>query len=252
MKYIILLILLFSVNLQAQFIGTNMFSRTVDSPLLDSLFAYYSLDESSGDAIDLVNGGANDLSLSGTVTQNQAGKVGTAYSFATDGNMNGATTDFQLANSFSLSFWVSTTEDGGAGDVLMSTFIASNYGWEVWSLGTGTRMIRFRMRYNGGDTYIESTTDVNDGAWYHGVVSYNHVDDTMKVYINGVLEDSDKNTNGVWYHATSLLDVGHRLTQYDFEGKLDEVAIYRGLELTHAQVLELYNSGSGLAYPLDY
>jgi len=225
-----------------------MYGGSGNTSLLDSLFAYYSLNEAAGDAIDLV--GSNDLSLSGTVTQNQAGKVGTAYTFATDGEMDGTTTDFQFTGTFSISFWMLTIRDTDW-DGLICNMSAANYGWEIIATGTGVRIIRFMMRYDGGDVSVLGSTDINDGAWYHVVSSYSAVDDTMKVWINGVLEDSDENTNGIWYDASSLLDVGHRIGGANYTGSLDEIGIWRGLELSQGKVASLWNSGNGLAYPFD-
>jgi len=211
--------------------------------LLTEIKSYWTLEEAAGDAIDSV--GTANLSVSGTVTREQAGVIDDCYSFATDGQLDESGTNFQFNSSFSASFWFSTTEDGGDGDVIMSVFSSTNYGWEVWSIGTGTRVIRFRMRWSGGNMYVQGSSDINDGIFHHGAISYNHVDDTMKVWIDGVLEDKAKNTNGTWYHATSALQIGGRQGQYDYEGKLDEIATWNR-ELTQKEVDSLF---SEVQYP---
>jgi hypothetical protein len=237
---------LFSVKVYSQFIATT-YGGSV-SPLLDSLFAYYPFEEASGDALDSHN--SYDLTVNGPTVQ-QTGKVNYCYSYITNdyvGYLDNSYFDFD--GSFSLSCWVKTT--AGADYTGIMNNGAGSYGWSLIVNSTHPSVARFRLRYDGGSVYSTGTTIISDDAWHHLAVSYSAVDDTMKIWVNGDLEDSDKNINGVWYDSNCRLTIGSIGLSYYYDGEIDEVAIYRGLELTHAQILQLYNSGNGLAYPLDY
>jgi hypothetical protein len=246
------LLLLFSVNVNSQFIATTGYGGGAGpSPLLDSLFAYYPLDESSGDALDAH--GNVDLTLNGTVTQNVGSAVqGTCYTFVTDGRLTSGTDDFEFPGSFSIQIWIKTDYDADVEYKHMTgTFGLAQYGYEV-GMTTDPERTYATMRYQTGNVALfGSAPNINDDAWHHIVFTYNADDDSLKIYDNTVIKDKDINTNGVVYSGSEFT-IGSRRSQYYWDGEIDEVAYWRGLELSQGKIDSLYNSGSGLAYPLDY
>jgi hypothetical protein len=255
MRYIITyLLLLFSVSVHSQLVSVHSGGAGEPSPLLDSLFAYYSLDESSGNALD--SHGSNDLPLSGTVTQNVGSAVqGTCYTFVTDGYLGEVDTEFEFDASFSIQVWMKSGFTGGTYTHLVSNFGTAQEGWEV-AMGDNYRTYAI-MRFNTGSVSLFGGTPVmNDDAWHHVVFTYNAVDDSLKIYDNAVIKDAEKNVDGVVYNANCRFTIGRRdgtgVSQYYFDGEMDEIAIWRGLELSQGKIDSLYNSGSGLAYPLDF
>jgi hypothetical protein len=216
--------------------------------LKSEIRSYWTLEETAGNAVDSV--GTVDLPVYGSVTREQTGKIGDCYSFTSSSYLGPIDTYFEFNGSFTISCWFSTTSTT-AWDAIMSCFGATNYGWELLTVGDPIRVLYWRMRYSGDDATIQGTTDINDGTLYHVAASYNAVDDTMKLWLDGVLEGSIKNTNGTWYNSEARFHIGSRLAGGYFEGKIDEPATWNK-ELTYAEVNALagedqypFTEGSG-------
>jgi hypothetical protein len=203
MKYISLVIinLLFSVGVHSQFVATTSYGGGGASPLLDSLFAYYSLEESSGAALDAH--GSNDLTLTGSATRQQTGKVGYSYLFAEAGRLGDITSEFDFTGDFSISVWINTTE-ATVWQGVVCNFGIANYGWELIINPTD---IGWRLRYDGGNTLANGTTNVNDGSWHHVACSYTAVDDSMRVWIDTNYEGKEKLAGTLWYGGSNYLSV---------------------------------------------
>ena len=212
--------------------------------LLTEIKSYWTLEEAAGNAVDSV--GTADLPVYGTVTRQQTGISDYCYSFATDGYLGDIDTYYEFSGSFSLQCWINTTA-GGTWTGILTNYGAYEYGWELISNGDPTRVIYWRMRYASGSATIAGTTDINDGAWHHLIASYNAVDDTMKLWIDGDLEDKILNTNGTAYSVDARFQVGARKAFF-FNGKIDEIAAWNR-ELTPNEVDSLYDSGVGKQYP---
>ena len=259
MKYILsIFILLLSVNVYSQSIATAFYSGpgggAEASQLLDSLFAYYPLDEGSGNFEDVH--GSRDLTASGTLTYSVGGKVGTCVTFITDGQGKYTPDDFEFPGSYSISLWAKTGNastwqgiityygDGGAG----------SRGWAIRKDGGGAGAAKAKGRqwYVGGNNNNTSTTSINDDGWHHIVWTFDTSDDNMRIYVDGDLEDTDNNVSGVDYDSDCDLEIGSWDDTQFFDGEIDEVAIWRGRALAEGSVDSLWNTGSGIAYPLDF
>jgi hypothetical protein len=205
MKYIysIIIGLLFSVSSYSQFLATTSYSgsQPTGMALIDSLFAYYSLEEASGNALDAH--GSNDLTLTGSATRQQTGKVGYSYLFAEAGRLGDITTEFDFTGDFSISVWINTTE-AAVWQGVVCNFGIANYGWEMI---INPPDIGWRLRYDGGNTYAAGTTDVNDGSWHHVACSYTAVDDSMRVWIDTNYEGKEKLAGTLWYGGSNYLSV---------------------------------------------
>jgi hypothetical protein len=217
--------------------------------LSDSLFAYYNLDEASGSALDQI--GSNDLAKTGTVTQGVTGKVGDCYTFITDGYLGEIDTEFEFPGSFSLSYWIKTDVDVDTRYVV-SNFGSDQYGYTAF-ISNGRCVANFRNGAGVIQLYGGAGSDIDDDAWHHVVVSYSSVDDTVKLWVDGNIADIDHAPLGVVYNANCRFTIGRRdgtgVSQFFWNGEIDEIAVYRGRELTEGAVDSLWNSGSGLEYP---
>ena len=252
MKYFITIIisLLFSVSTYSQFLTTIGGGGSEPSLLLDSLFAYYSLDDPSGDAIDEVGG--RDLTLAGTVTQGVGGKVGDCYTFITDGQAKYTADDFDFASSFSVSLWAKTASTGAQKGIV--TYIGAGLrGWTVRMNSGDPNALPLAERYwVGGSVWSTGTTITNDDGWHHIVYTFDDATNDQKIYVDGDLEDTDNNATATVYVTDCDLEIGSEDDSFFFDGEIDEVAIYRGMAISEGKVDSLWNSGNGIAYPLDF
>tara|TARA_B100000029_G_scaffold514413_1_gene617127 strand:+ start:2234 stop:5524 length:3291 start_codon:yes stop_codon:yes gene_type:complete len=186
-------------------------------------------------------------------TDTPAYKLGTgAYSF------DGSNDYVQLSTKFnylhdgtggSIAFWVKPRNLASIhtnGDLIFDSMATSG------ANGTGIQ-IRFKtdkgMRFNFTDasnnwnTNVNSTTTFADDTWYHVAMTFGS--STVKVYVNGILEDtetfSNPNTNAsggnftIGRHATDPSSYGY------FDGVLDDIGIYKRV-LTATEISDLVNT----------
>jgi hypothetical protein len=187
-----------------------------------ALIANWRLDETSGSAVCDAN-----ATFNGTVnsaTQNQSGKIGTAYSFSGGSNVNvnpgGSSAPAAPAPSpvGTVSAWVLPTAGAWTGNIVYlqnPTYIQ----FRIEADNTLT------YRQDGGhDRVINSSAGaVPDGVWTHVVA----VVDTssIKLYINGGQNGSGAGSNGYVSNDTTFLQIGAGAGN-NFDGSIDDVAIW--------------------------
>lgn len=226
-------------------------STSTDSKLLTGLKAYWSLNETSGSAIDSSGNGYSGT-LSGAISQGTGGILGKAYNFEVDslGYINLGTT---LGGSFgtddlSVSCWINVESQLGNHGI-----IGTWNGESCWLIYTASGTITASIFWEGGSAQTISNSAISTGTWHHLVYTANRNGYT-KLYIDGTLQsDSDDISAGsaLNIHTTNLLNIGtwgDNYTAACFDGKIDEVGIWSRV-LTTDEVNDLYNSGSGLTYP---
>jgi len=227
-----------------------------ENAMLDSILLYLALDEVSGTtANDAV--GTNDGTTSATV--NQAGKLGRSFLF--DGTKHITvpynSTLLPADDEFSFSCWfylsalpsveghyyhLLRVRDSDAPYYMASVFIHT------------TDYIAFYLSNTSGTEYEFETaaSAVSAGQWYHLVCVNEGTGVDAKIYLNGVDVTSYSPTafSGNLLQFNGVVSLGNHSegSPNGLEGYLDEVAIFDEA-LTGAQVLELYNSGTGLTYP---
>ena len=98
---------------------------------------------------------------------------------------------------------------------------------------------------NNGTTYTAtSTTDINDNEWHHIVGSYDGT--TMKIYIDGNLEDTNTDFSGNLPTNTENVKIGadyQSTLDNFFDGLIDETRIYNRA-LSADEIGELYRAGA--------
>jgi alpha-L-arabinofuranosidase B-like protein/concanavalin A-like lectin/glucanase superfamily protein len=212
-----------------QYIDTGLF--TVEPPSGgNDLVASYAFENNASD------GSGNGFN--GTVVNNPtfvAGHSGLAV------NLNGTNQSVQLPrtiqDSFTISFWVRTTTTGATG---AQWWVGRGLvDGEVANVANdfGVSLVGSRVAFGVGnpDTTIQSTSNVNDGAWHHVVVTRNAATGAMVLYFDGAAQAAATGPTGT-RSAPVTLRVGSLQTNLNFfAGQIDEVRLYSAA-LTAAQV----------------
>lgn len=209
---------------------------------------FFNFDESSGNATDSVN------SLSGVNTSvtYSTGKInnaayfnGSAFLTVADNVIIKPTSNISFGGwvyiSSTSSFQMMLAKGENAGDTRS---------YEMRCNGTTTQM-QVQLRVGGGlFCACTSTTAIGTGTWTHIIYTRNGT--TQKIYINGVSDTLTSVTNnaGDIDYSTDDLWFGQRNGGLRFNGRLDMMGIW-DVELTQAEVTELYNSGTGIQYPFS-
>ena len=256
----------FKIRLVDEFFNISEPARfNVSTPALPALFqnavAYFKLDETSGNAIDVINGNVGQVF--GGVTQGVAGKIGTAYSFdGIDGylSVNESFDFIQNTLVFTINVWVKINDLNKRGAILGSNASAVNKGFSLFfenNVGAGNRAIRF-VGYKGvsGQTVISKISNdnaINDNDFH--LVSIVGIGNDVKIYVDNT--ETAYNTSSSFASPFSSLSTGasgnptfigavhnngSALLNNDLV--LDEINI-NDSSFTTAQLSDLYNNGNG-------
>jgi len=192
--------------------------------------AFYALENNASDS----SGNGNNGTLFNSPTF-VAGHLGQAV------NLNGTNNYVQIPrsiqDSFTIAFWVKTTQTGGAG-----THWWSGRGLvdgEVANVANdfGVALVGAQAAFGVGnaDTTIKSTSNINDGAWHHIAVTRNSTTGAMVLYFGGVQQASATGPTGT-KNSPPNLRLGSLQTNLNFfAGQIDEVKLYT-VALTAGQV----------------
>lgn len=225
---------------------------SLPSTLLTNLYAVYKAENNANDSLSTYNGTAQ-----GGLTYG-VGKVGTAFQFnGTDSYVSFPTNSWNstVGTDFSVSLWVNFTSTANQTLIsnmsLPSPSINNWSGWEIRLVG-GQPTIH--MWNNAGDAVGAPGAVVSTNTWYH-IVATRKKGSRTRIYINGVLANTNTNTNDPLINGTYYPNIGH--LQYTSSAhyyymasgsKIDSVNIWTK-ELSVTEVTELYNAGNGKQYP---
>ena len=212
--------------------------------------AHYPLDETSGEVINDTSGNGNNGTYGGGPTLGSAGRIDAAVGFS------GITADHgvvprSIGDDFSIEFWMNTSQVTG-GDQGNWYNGAGLVDGEVSGVSNdfGTSLMSGKVAFGTGapDVTVHSTTTVNDGTWHHVVATREMATGAIKIYVDGVLEDSDtagtQTLNAFSNLALGRLQPGHS----DYDGLLDDVKLYDAV-LTAAQIANNYENAGGTVEP---
>ena len=226
-------------------------STSLTSQLLTDLTAYWSLEETTGSAVDS-SGNNWTGTLSGTISQGTGGKLGKCYNFEADSagyiNFGNTLGSSFLLDDISVSCWINVESQPGNHGI-----IGTANGENSWYLYNSSGTIIGNISDGQTLTSTQSNSAVSTGVWHHIVYIVDR-DGYAKLYIDGALQTDQDNISAFAasnLSTTNQLNVGtwgDGYWQVCFDGKIDEVGIWSRV-LTADEVSDLYNSGSGLAYP---
>lgn len=218
--------------------------------LTDGLVAYYSLE---GDATDETS--TNDGSIIGSpstvsgIQNNCLSLNGTSEYIATF-------EEGDLTTSRSWNVWFKYSEATSGGENIIGARGGTN-ATQVrirvdYSIGDG--QLYFYLRDTNGyyDTYNSGETTYRDGAWHMATITW--TSGTTKFYVDGnQVGSTGENVVGtIGLNTTTVIGAYNQTGSISgyFQGLIDEVGIW-SKELSSSEVSELWNGGSGLAYPFS-
>lgn len=221
-----------------------------------SLIAYWKLGEASGTRAD--SKGANNLSDTNTVTQ-AAGKIGNAAQFTRANNENLALADNAdmsiNGSNFSFSCWVYLDSKPTGGIMGIVARIDNAATQREYDLVYRTSTDRFEFIVWNGTNSSTEVDATNFGSpslatWYFVHVYYNNTNNEIGISVNNGTVNTATTTITV-PDTSANFRIGNR--QYDVDsdapwnGRIDEVGFWKK-QLTAAEVTDLYNNGTGIAY----
>ena len=155
---------------------------------------------------------------------------------------------------YSISAWVKI-DDLTGGSALINRYTSSglNIEW-LLTIGSDGKMVVTQYDVSAGTKWIRRTFDyvISTNQWYHitGTYDASASADGFKFYVNGSEESAGTNTTSGGYVA---LDNESTLTRIGgvqflssqgnfFNGKIEEIAVWRDAELSSSEVSQIYNS----------
>jgi hypothetical protein len=219
--------------------------------LADNLVSFWKLNETGAGANAVDELGVNTLTNTNATT-NQAGKLGTCFSFAGNGNLGPAgVNSYAIAANFSIAVWFKTT--AGAGTFM---HIAEDYHWD----GHGWYIAHTDDPYIAFDCWDAAQTPTNcaalvdatpyeDGNWHFVVGTFDGT--YARLYIDGNLV----NTSSAWAHNVVYTGASFNMgsnedIQNYFTGSIDSTGFWSRV-LSDAEVTTLWNGGAGMTYPFS-
>lgn len=205
--------------------------------------AYWKLDEGSGNVADSSGNGNNGTA---TGTTSVSGKFGKARRFSGTNDINaGNTSTLDITGAaITLEGWVFAYAWPGGGQYPAIFSKANNsipYGGYQLNLDSGSgNKFTLALNLGGSWTTLNTTNTFSTNTWYHvaGVLDSSG----MKIYVNGVLDNSNSSTGNIGTRAVNLL-LGKNGGQGDvLNGSLDDLKIYNYAR-TQRQIIEDMNGG---------
>lgn len=203
---------------------------------------YYRHGEASGTTATDASGSGNDLTYTATgVTLVQPGAIATeldgtsntAVAFASASSGAATKANFGVNQAaYSIECWV---KGAPAIDKGLAGAWSANTGAFLW-LGSGTGEIALA---HGAPIRLRSGIQISATAWTHVVATYDGTN--CRLYVNGVLA-AGPSAAAAPGGAANTFEVGRYGGGHNFDGTLDEVAVYP-TDLSAARVLAHYNAG---------
>lgn len=224
--------------------------------LTDSLAAYYKLDESSGNAIDVL--GTSDLTASASAPGATTGKVGGCRTFAAASSQMFSRADNAALSTgdidYTLAMWVYLASKPVATMDMLSRYDVLNLALReylfVWNAISDR--FEFYITNTGGSNNVVTANNFgapSTGTWYFVVAWHDAAGNTVNISVNNGTANSAATTMSPSDTAVATTLGGRTgiATRY-WDGRLDEVGFWKRV-LTAAERTTLYNGGAGLSYP---
>ena len=230
-------------------------SQVTSNTFLTGLYAYYKMDEASGNAIDASVNGRN--LTQGQPVGSTTGLINTSRSFPASPSCcpaffgSSATLFSPGANHFFTTFWIkaatltqASTDSGLIGKMLSG----GDAEWLVY-YRNDTKKIRLATSLDGSLTLtvVESTTALaNTTTWYFIAAGWDGTN--IKISVNGGAYTTASFAGPVFSGNGINFSIGSEGGSNYWNGNVDEAAVWIGRDLTISEVQQLYNNGAGLPF----
>jgi len=215
-----------------------------------SAVSYYKFDEGYGTTANDSSSNANNLTLSSASWTN-SGKIGKAWNGTDASWMSRADDpdfDFDATDPLSISFWFKSdsASNPGATEYVVNKSNATTAGYAVYANTSGN--ICFAIDDDATwspDVSACTATDVYDGTWHHVVATRDITADTIHIFLDGELKDSNTDSTTATLENALSFYVGDRDgvdNGDEFAGDIDELKIYR-FALNKEQVIIEFSQG---------
>jgi len=213
-----------------------------------TLVGWWKMDEGSGTALLDSSGNGNNGTTVGGPTW-VSGVDGLAI------NLNGTTqyatvpdaATLDITTAITLAAWINPSSAGTRSILRKSTQGGIN-GYEIALSSGGNVFIRFNQQASA-DTYrLNSTSIYPTNTWTHVAGTYDGT--TMRIYINGVLDNSIAATFTIAVNTLALGIGAQPLGATPFQGAIDDARIYNGA-LSETDILTLATVPPGLVSPAN-
>ena len=220
------------------------------NPMFDNAVAYYRFDETTGDAIDLVNG--YNGTLNGSIGrngeyytfyfENQFVDIGDEDDFSfTDGNGNN--TNFVIKtevvfNDFNSrgSAWLVSKRQNNSTKDWQLVYFSDNLGFFIW---------------DSSDHKFDIITDFIPTIGQKYIIGVTLNGTTLSIFIDGVIEQTETMPLGfTFYNGTSVVKLGDETftDKLNLFGKLKETVIIKVSGWSQKNITDNYNNGNGITY----
>lgn len=231
-----------------------IFGRKYGSALLTNLVAYYNLDANANDVVNSHNGTSTNISYANAGINGNCATFNGTSSLITIPQ----TTDFDFSTvsndlPFTISVWLNYST-GGIAEILNK-----QDGTNVqWLMRRVSNYLAFGIftNYSNYKYYQFPLGTLIVGNWYHAVFVYDGFGtvSSLTLYLNNSVVTGPVNNIGTYTKmpiSSQPLIVGRSGSSSSlfYNGKIDEIAIWKNRELNATEVAELYNTGTGKFYP---
>lgn len=195
--------------------------------------------------------GTNHLTNNGAVTLTDIGMQGykcATFNGSSNYFSNSYSTDFNFGTDpFSISFWVWCAQNPPANPdnlyALYDYYLGEGVGMLVFINSTGKI-----FPWIDGSTITGNTT-VTNSQWHHVVLTRSGT--SFILYVDAISDGTLTATKNISEPNKTLWIGKCEAARRDFNGKLQELIVYKGTALTPSEISILYNSGRAKLLELD-
>jgi hypothetical protein len=221
------------------------------NPMFDNAVAYYRFDETTGDAIDLVNG--YNGTLNGAIRRN-----GEYYRF----NVENEYVEIANENDFNFTDGTNNIDFTIKTEVIFGGFNNRNRAWLVskrqnntagvrdWQFLYIENILNFTI-YDGSSNQFAITTNFTPNIGQKYIVGVTLIGSTMSLFVDGVILRTDTVPSGFYFtNGTSVVKLGNETINdhLNLIGKMKETVIVKGSGWSAQNITDNYNGGAGITY----